>query len=82
MQIGATFHRASAGEGVVFIYCRDGDKGLWYLRDAVRACEEFVIKWIDDGNELVSLLRLVLNRLGFVIYDTDDNKSCIPFSKC
>ena len=29
---GATFHHASAGEGVVFIYSRDGDKGLWYLR--------------------------------------------------
>src|SRR5262245_10194049 len=28
---GATFHHASAGEGVVFIYSRDGDKGLWYL---------------------------------------------------
>lgn len=29
---GATFYHASAGEGVVFIYSRDGDKGLWYLR--------------------------------------------------
>jgi len=29
---GATFHHASAGEGVVFVYSRDGDKGLWYLR--------------------------------------------------
>src|SRR5215469_7167231 len=29
---GATFHHASAGEGVVFLYSRDGDKGLWYLR--------------------------------------------------
>jgi hypothetical protein len=27
----ATFHHASAGEGVVFVYSRDGDKGLWYL---------------------------------------------------
>src|SRR4029453_9776916 len=27
----ATFHQASAGEGVVFVYSRDGDKGLWYL---------------------------------------------------
>ena len=25
---GATFYHASAGEGVVFIYCRDEDKGL------------------------------------------------------
>ena len=29
---GGTFHHADAGEGVVFLYSRDGDKGLWYLR--------------------------------------------------
>ena len=28
---GATFHHASAGQGVIFLYSRDGDKGLWYL---------------------------------------------------
>ena len=28
---GATFYHASAGEGVVFLYDRDQDKGLWYL---------------------------------------------------
>jgi hypothetical protein len=28
---GATFHQADAGEGVIFLYCRDIDKGLWYL---------------------------------------------------
>jgi hypothetical protein len=28
---GATFHHADAGEGVIFLYCRDVDKGLWYL---------------------------------------------------
>jgi hypothetical protein len=28
---GATFHHASAGEGVIFLYCHDIDKGLWYL---------------------------------------------------
>jgi hypothetical protein len=28
---GATFYHASAGAGVVFLYSRDGDKGLWYL---------------------------------------------------
>jgi hypothetical protein len=27
----ATFHHASAGEGVIFVYSRDRDKGLWYL---------------------------------------------------
>ena len=28
---GATFYHASAGEGVIFLYSRDVDKGLWYL---------------------------------------------------
>ena len=28
---GATFHHASAGESVIFLYCHDIDKGLWYL---------------------------------------------------
>jgi hypothetical protein len=28
---GATFHHADAGEGVIFLYCRDEDKGLWCL---------------------------------------------------
>jgi hypothetical protein len=28
---GATFYQADAGEGVIFLYCRDKDKGLWYL---------------------------------------------------
>ena len=28
---GATFHHASAGKGVIFVYSRDADKGLWYL---------------------------------------------------
>jgi len=27
----AIFYHASAGEGVVFLYSRDNDKGLWYL---------------------------------------------------
>jgi hypothetical protein len=28
---GATFYHAYAGEGVIFLYSRDDDKGLWYL---------------------------------------------------
>jgi hypothetical protein len=28
---GATFYHASAGEGVIFLYALDNDKGLWYL---------------------------------------------------
>ncbi len=29
---GGTFYHASAGGGVIFLYPRDNDKGLWYLR--------------------------------------------------
>ena len=28
---GGTFHHADAGEGVIVLYSRDADKGLWYL---------------------------------------------------
>ena len=28
---GATFYHASAGEGVIILYSRENDKGLWYL---------------------------------------------------
>ena len=28
---GATFYHADAGEGVIFLYSGDNDKGLWYL---------------------------------------------------
>jgi len=28
---GATFHHAVASDGVNFIYCRDKDKGMWFL---------------------------------------------------
>ena len=28
---GATFYYADAGQGVIFLYSREGDKGLWYL---------------------------------------------------
>ena len=27
----ATFYHADAGEGVIFLYCLDADKGLWFL---------------------------------------------------
>ena len=28
---GGTFYHADAGQGVIFLYSRDRDKGLWYL---------------------------------------------------
>jgi hypothetical protein len=44
------------------------------LREAIRDCEGFVRNWKDDGSEPIHLLRLLRNRLGFVVYDTDDQK--------
>jgi hypothetical protein len=29
--LGATFYHASADRGVIFLYSRDNDRGLWYL---------------------------------------------------
>ncbi|MGE5214297.1 MAG: hypothetical protein ACM3NN_11475 [Nitrospirota bacterium] len=29
--LGATFHHAVTSDGVNFIYCRDKDKGIWFL---------------------------------------------------
>src|SRR5260370_13548922 len=44
------------------------------LKQAIQDCERFVLKWMETGQEVVSLLRLLRNRLGFVSYDHDDNK--------
>ncbi|MGO9995812.1 MAG: DUF262 domain-containing protein [Steroidobacteraceae bacterium] len=44
------------------------------LRGAIQDCEGFVAAWLEDHGNLMGLLRLVRNRLGFVVYDTDDNK--------
>jgi hypothetical protein len=44
------------------------------LKQAIQDCERFVLRWMERRQEVVSLLRLLRNRLGFVSYDTDDNK--------
>jgi hypothetical protein len=43
------------------------------LRDVIQDCERFVSEWLEEGKDLMALLRLLRNRLGFVVYDTDDN---------
>lgn len=43
------------------------------LRDAIHDCERFVDDWLEEESNLMGLLRLLRNRLGFVVYDTDDN---------
>ncbi len=41
---------------------------------AIGECATFVEKWASERRGVMSLLRLVQNRLGFVIYDTEDRR--------
>jgi hypothetical protein len=43
------------------------------LANAIRECKEFVASWADD-RDILSLMRLVLHRLGFVVFDTEDSR--------
>ena len=45
------------------------------LKNGIVECEAFVEKWIGTGKGLLDLLRLVKNRLGFVVYDTEDRRA-------
>lgn len=43
------------------------------LTSAIQGCAKFVERW-NRTRETLSLMRLVLHRLGFVVYDTADNR--------
>lgn len=43
------------------------------LHHAIQECKAFVSKWKAPG-DVLSLMRLVLHRLGFVVYDTEDSR--------
>ena len=43
------------------------------LVGAIKSCEKFVQKWTTT-RDTQSLMRLVLHRLGFVVYDTEDTR--------
>jgi uncharacterized protein with ParB-like and HNH nuclease domain len=45
------------------------------LANAIDQCDKFVQQWRDEQGDLMSLLRLVQNRLGFVIYDTEETRT-------
>jgi hypothetical protein len=45
------------------------------LADAIAQCADFVEHWREQHGDLMSLLRLVQNRLGFVIYDTEESRT-------
>lgn len=44
------------------------------LNHAIRECTSFVQGWASQRGGPMSLLRLVQNKLGFVIYDTEDSR--------
>ena len=43
------------------------------LANAIRGCERFLETW-NKTRDTLSIMRLVLHRLGFVVYDTEDNR--------
>ena len=43
------------------------------LADAINECKSFVNSW-NENHELVTLIHLVLHRLGFVVFDLEDNQ--------
>lgn len=44
------------------------------LRDAIRDCRKFVSEWQEEYGDIMPLVRLLMNRLGFVFYDTEDSR--------
>src|SRR5206468_10011591 len=45
------------------------------LQAGIIESEEFVENWAGTGKGFLDLLRLIKNRLGFVVYDTEDKRS-------
>jgi Protein of unknown function DUF262/Protein of unknown function (DUF1524) len=43
------------------------------LANAIRECRQFVELW-TSSRDILSLMRLVLHRLGFVVFDTEDSR--------
>ena len=44
------------------------------ISQGIRECSRFVDEWKDTYGDSLSLLRIVKNKLGFVVFDTDDAK--------
>jgi hypothetical protein len=45
------------------------------LQAGIIQSEKFVDEWVGTGKGFIDLLRLIKNRLGFVVYDTEDKRS-------
>lgn len=43
------------------------------LASAIRDCKEFVKSW-SASQDILTLMRLILHRLGFVVFDTEDSR--------
>jgi hypothetical protein len=43
------------------------------LASAIRECREFVKSW-SSSQDILTLMRLILHRLGFVVFDTEDSR--------
>lgn len=44
------------------------------ISQGIRECSQFVEEWKDTYGDYLSLLRIVKNKLGFVVFDTNDAK--------
>jgi hypothetical protein len=44
------------------------------LASAIQECQRFVDSWKSAPKDILSLMRLVLHRLGFVVFDTEDSR--------
>lgn len=47
----------------------DADRNL---AQAIHECQKFARDWRDNAKDLLNLLRIIQNRLGFVVYDTEN----------
>lgn len=44
------------------------------IYQGIKECNEFVTNWSADYGTPLSLLRIIKNKLGFVVFDTDDSR--------
>jgi len=52
------------------------------VADGIKEIEIFLDSWEDEFGDLQSLIRLILNRIGFVVYDTDDDSAVYTIFEC
>lgn len=52
------------------------------LSNAIREINSFLTKWEEEKKDLMGLLRLLRNRIGFVVYDTEDKLAVYSIFEC